>query len=59
MVRLGQSLERYKDVKLQQFRSQLAIQDSHLANHLVEMLDTALTKYKTWLEKKSATRITS
>ena len=30
MVRLGQSLERYKDVKLQQFRSQLATEDSHV-----------------------------
>ena len=30
-----------------------------LADHLVEMLDSALAKYRTWLEKKSATRIAS
>ncbi|KAJ7391070.1 General transcription factor IIH subunit 1 [Desmophyllum pertusum] len=59
MVRIGQSLERYRDVKLQQFRSRLAMEDAHLANHLVEMLDSALTKYRTWLEKKSASRISS
>jgi len=59
VVRMGQSLEKYRDVKLQQFRSQLTTEDSHLANHLVEMLESALTKYRTWLEKKSATRITS
>ncbi|KAJ7391064.1 General transcription factor IIH subunit 1 [Desmophyllum pertusum] len=57
--RIGQSLERYRDVKLQQFRSRLAMEDAHLANHLVEMLDSALTKYRTWLEKKSASRISS
>ncbi|KAJ7369261.1 General transcription factor IIH subunit 1 [Desmophyllum pertusum] len=51
MVRIGQSLERYRDVKLQQFRSRLAMEDAHLANHLVEMLDSALTKYRTWLER--------
>ncbi|XP_074637920.1 general transcription factor IIH subunit 1-like [Acropora palmata] len=58
MVRIGQSLEKYRDAKLQQFRSQLPSENSHLANHLVEMLDSALFKYRTWLEKKSASRLT-
>ncbi|CAH3152099.1 unnamed protein product [Porites evermanni] len=59
VVRMGQSLGKFRDVKLQQFRSDLSIEDSHLADHLVEMLDSALAKYRTWLEKKSATRIAS
>lgn len=58
MVRIGQSLEKYRDAKLQQFRSQLPSENSHLANHLVEMLDSALFKYRTWLEKKSSSRLT-
>ncbi|XP_068717485.1 general transcription factor IIH subunit 1-like [Montipora capricornis] len=58
MVRIGQSLEKYRDVKLQQFRSQLASENLHLASHLIEMLDSALSKYRTWLEKKSTSRIT-
>ena len=28
---MGQSLEKYRDVKLQQFRSQLATEDSHVS----------------------------
>lgn len=59
MVKMGQSLEKYRDVKLQQFRNQLPAEEAHLANHLVEMLDTALTKYRTWLEKKSGAKISS
>ena len=31
MVRMGRSLEKYRDVKLQQFRSQLSAEDSHVS----------------------------
>lgn len=31
MVRIGQSLEKYRDAKLQQFRSQLPSENSHVS----------------------------
>ena len=46
MVRIGQSLEKYRDAKLQQFRSQLPSENSHVSFPYVTLLRDLLWSFK-------------
>ena len=46
MVRIGQSLEKYRDAKLQQFRNQLPSENSHVSFPYVTLLRDLLWSFK-------------
>ena len=46
MVRIGQSLEKYRDAKLQQFRNQLPSENSHVSFPFVNLLRDLLWSFK-------------
>ncbi|EDO49292.1 predicted protein [Nematostella vectensis] len=57
VARMGQSLEKYRNTKLEQLRGKLSEGDLHLIEHLTEMLEAATAKYRSW-EGLRAAKIT-
>ncbi|RDD41934.1 General transcription factor IIH subunit 1 [Trichoplax sp. H2] len=50
--RMAAAISKYKSSNLQRLKASLAEEHSHLADHLLEMINVAINKYKGWQDRQ-------
>jgi len=54
--RMAASLEKYRDMNLSNFKCSLPSSDNHLGDHMTNMIDVALKKFKSWENRRVSTK---